>query len=63
MAVPDYISSDLRAVSYFDFKTLRTATKNFHPRNQLGRGGFGPVYEVLVVEDLFICISYVGTSL
>ncbi|KAM0943292.1 putative protein kinase RLK-Pelle-DLSV family [Dioscorea sansibarensis] len=43
--VPDYISGDLRAISYFDFKTLRKATKNFHPRKQLGRGGFGPVYE------------------
>nr|GMD76020.1 probable LRR receptor-like serine/threonine-protein kinase At1g56140 [Ipomoea batatas] len=31
-------------ISHFDFQTLKKATKNFHPSNLLGRGGFGPVF-------------------
>lgn len=45
-ASPDFFSGNLRTISYFDFKTLKRATKNFHPDNLLGRGGFGPVYKV-----------------
>ncbi|KAK2990108.1 hypothetical protein RJ640_001776 [Escallonia rubra] len=40
----DYLSETLRSISYFDFQTLKKATKNFDQRNLLGRGGFGPVY-------------------
>ncbi|KAK7813948.1 putative lrr receptor-like serine/threonine-protein kinase [Quercus suber] len=35
---------NLRTINYFDFQTLKKATKNFHPTNLLGKGGFGPVY-------------------
>ncbi|KAI3956468.1 hypothetical protein MKX01_016881 [Papaver californicum] len=45
MAAPDYFSGNLRTISYFDFRTLRKATKNFNPMNLLGSGGFGPVYK------------------
>ncbi|XP_073227066.1 cold-responsive protein kinase 1-like [Cicer arietinum] len=41
----EFISGNLRTISYFDFQTLRKATKNFHRRNLLGSGGFGPVYQ------------------
>ncbi|KAJ6726232.1 RECEPTOR-LIKE KINASE [Salix purpurea] len=30
----------------FSFETLLSATKDFHPTNKLGEGGFGPVYKV-----------------
>ncbi|KAK3038262.1 hypothetical protein RJ639_029850 [Escallonia herrerae] len=40
----DYLSETLRSIRYFDFQTLKRATKNFDQRNLLGRGGFGPVY-------------------
>ncbi|BBG92724.1 Leucine-rich repeat transmembrane protein kinase, partial [Prunus dulcis] len=40
----DLFSGNLRTISYFDFRTLKMATKNFHPGNLLGVGGFGPVY-------------------
>lgn len=43
----DFFNGNLRTISYFDFQTLKKATKNFHPGNLLGRGGFGPVYRVL----------------
>ncbi|KAJ0965616.1 hypothetical protein J5N97_026754 [Dioscorea zingiberensis] len=55
--VPDYISADLRAISYFDFRTLRKATKNFHPKYQLGRGGFGPVYQGVLDDGRMIAVK------
>lgn len=30
----------------FPFKALVAATKNFHPSQKLGEGGFGPVFRV-----------------
>ncbi|KAG9450327.1 hypothetical protein H6P81_010292 [Aristolochia fimbriata] len=45
LQAPDFFSGNLRTISYFDYETLKKATKNFHPSKQLGRGGFGPVYE------------------
>ncbi|CAN1219628.1 Probable LRR receptor-like serine/threonine-protein kinase At1g56140 [Linum perenne] len=41
----EVMSGTLRTISYFDYQTLKKATKNFHPDNLLGRGGFGPVYK------------------
>ncbi|KAK2358692.1 putative LRR receptor serine/threonine-protein kinase [Trifolium repens] len=46
----EFISGNLRTISYFDFQTLRKATKNFHRRNLLGSGGFGPVYQGKLVD-------------
>ncbi|KAJ0031357.1 hypothetical protein Pint_13956 [Pistacia integerrima] len=43
-ASKDLFSGNIPTVSNFDFQTLKKATKNFHPSNLLGRGGFGPVY-------------------
>lgn len=36
-------SSELR---FFSYKSLASATDNFATRNELGKGGFGPVYKV-----------------
>jgi serine/threonine protein kinase len=48
---PEYFSGNmsggnLRTITYFDYATLKKATKDFHQKRQLGRGGFGPVYLV-----------------
>ena len=45
----------------FNFEELASATNNFHLSNELGKGGFGPVYKVMValleVFCLIICMS------
>ncbi|KAM0896153.1 hypothetical protein ACQ4PT_023367 [Festuca glaucescens] len=38
------MSGNLRTITYFDYAALKRATRDFHQKNQLGRGGFGPVY-------------------
>ncbi|KAF9679806.1 hypothetical protein SADUNF_Sadunf06G0053400 [Salix dunnii] len=43
-ATKDLWRGSLQRINYFDFQTLKKATKNFNPANLLGRGGFGPVY-------------------
>lgn len=35
-----------RLLHHFSYRALKKATKDFHPKNQLGGGGFGPVYKV-----------------
>jgi hypothetical protein len=44
----------------YDFKKLETATNNFHIDNMLGKGGFGPVYKVILSKILYVifCIIY-----
>ncbi|KVH93638.1 Concanavalin A-like lectin/glucanase, subgroup [Cynara cardunculus var. scolymus] len=39
-----HFGGNLWTISYFRFKALKKATKNFHECNLLGKGGFGPVY-------------------
>ena len=33
-------------VKLFSYNSLRSATRNFHPSNRIGAGGFGIVYKV-----------------
>ncbi|XP_022728767.1 putative serine/threonine-protein kinase [Durio zibethinus] len=56
-ASPDLFSGNLRTISYFDFKTLKRATKNFHPENLLGRGGFGPVYKGKLRDGRLVAVK------
>jgi hypothetical protein len=36
---------------FFEFRTLQAATNFFSELNQLGHGGFGPVYKVRIVNS------------
>ncbi|CAJ1941705.1 unnamed protein product [Sphenostylis stenocarpa] len=53
----NFISGNLRTISHFDFRTLRSATKNFHPQNLLGSGGFGPVYQGKLADGRLIAVK------
>lgn len=45
-----------------DFETIRVATNNFSPGNQLGEGGFGAVYKVTTLI-CFLCYDHEHTFL
>ncbi|XP_057415446.1 cysteine-rich receptor-like protein kinase 44 [Lotus japonicus] len=53
----EFVSGNLRTISYFDFQTLRKATKNFHRTNLLGSGGFGPVYQGKLADGRLIAVK------
>jgi len=36
----------------YDLSTLRAATDNFSEENKIGKGGFGPVYKVILILAL-----------
>ncbi|KAJ8750908.1 hypothetical protein K2173_016089 [Erythroxylum novogranatense] len=50
-------SGNLRTVNYFDFQTLKKATRNFNSAYFLGRGGFGPVYRGKLPDGRLVAIK------
>ena len=34
----------------YDFATIKAATNDFSPANELGHGGFGAVYKVIILS-------------
>ncbi|KAM7478411.1 hypothetical protein LguiA_026624 [Lonicera macranthoides] len=51
------ISGNLHTIVYFNFNTLKKATKNFHHSNLLGRGGFGPVYLGKLEDNRLVAVK------
>ncbi|KAG7021680.1 Cysteine-rich receptor-like protein kinase 4, partial [Cucurbita argyrosperma subsp. argyrosperma] len=62
-ASADLLSENLHSISYFDFHTLKKATKNFNPANLLGLGGFGPVYLVWKLYERSALIELVDPKM
>lgn len=46
----------------FPFETLVSATKNFHPSNKLGEGGFGPVFRGTLSDGREIAVKKLSQS-
>ncbi|XP_077236796.1 cysteine-rich receptor-like protein kinase 1 [Tasmannia lanceolata] len=57
LQAPNFFSGNLRTISYFDYQTLKKATRNFHPKYQLGRGGFGPVYKGKLEDGMLVAVK------
>ncbi|KVH97666.1 Concanavalin A-like lectin/glucanase, subgroup, partial [Cynara cardunculus var. scolymus] len=46
----------------FSFQTLVSATKNFHPDNKLGQGGYGPVFKGKLEDGREIAVKKLSQS-
>nr|TKR97229.1 beta-amyrin 28-oxidase-like [Populus alba] len=46
-AAAEHFDGDAPILQVFSFESIKAATNNFSRENQLGEGGFGPVYKVL----------------
>ncbi|KAL2558952.1 Protein kinase superfamily protein [Forsythia ovata] len=58
---------DLEAIAaqeqkQFPFEILKAATKDFHPTNKLGEGGFGPVYKGKLSDGREIAVKKLSHS-
>ncbi|XP_019182101.1 PREDICTED: putative serine/threonine-protein kinase [Ipomoea nil] len=56
-AKDDFFGGNHSTISHFDFHTLKKATKNFHPSNLLGRGGFGPVFLGMLADGRLTAVK------
>ncbi|KAJ0985111.1 hypothetical protein J5N97_003467 [Dioscorea zingiberensis] len=58
----NYLSSDLHAITLFDFQTLKKATNGFNEKNKLGSGGFGPVYQGVLDDGRVIAVKQLSVG-
>ncbi|KAL5995183.1 hypothetical protein ACLOJK_025241 [Asimina triloba] len=47
---------------HFSFERIVAATQNFHPKNMLGRGGFGPVFKGKLEDGREIAVKKLSES-
>ncbi|KVI03337.1 Concanavalin A-like lectin/glucanase, subgroup [Cynara cardunculus var. scolymus] len=52
---PDEIATN--NVKQFSYNSLRSATRNFHPSNKIGGGGFGVVYKGILRDDTHVAVK------
>ncbi|KAI3667013.1 hypothetical protein L6452_42055 [Arctium lappa] len=52
---PDEIATN--NVKQFSYNSLRSATRNFHPSNKIGGGGFGVVYKGVLRDDTHVAVK------
>lgn len=50
-------SSSSNNVKLFSYKEMKSATDNFHPKNRIGRGGFGIVYKGTLKDGTLVAIK------
>ncbi|KAJ6821618.1 putative serine/threonine-protein kinase [Iris pallida] len=54
--------SALENVRIFSYNQLKSATRNFHPSNKIGRGGFGVVYKGILRDGTHVAIKSLSTE-
>ncbi|CAN7120467.1 unnamed protein product, partial [Brassica rapa subsp. narinosa] len=58
----DFEPQDILGVNFFQMHTIRTATNNFSSSNELGQGGFGPVYKGNLLDEKEIAVKRLSSS-
>ncbi|XP_031494434.1 probable LRR receptor-like serine/threonine-protein kinase At1g53430 isoform X2 [Nymphaea colorata] len=60
------VDEDLRVLQlqtgYFSLKQIKAATRNFHPENKIGEGGFGPVYKGVLADGTAIAVKKLSSK-
>ena len=51
----------LEELPLYSYETLANATDDFEPKNELGKGGFGPVYKVHILSCMW-CLLWLNTA-
>lgn len=51
------VFSRLPNVKFFTYHELEIATRNFHPENKIGEGGFGSVYKGVLKDDTPVAVK------
>ncbi|CAA7402430.1 unnamed protein product [Spirodela intermedia] len=46
----------------FSLKQIKAATRNFHPDNKIGEGGFGPVYKGVLPDGSMIAVKQLSSK-
>ncbi|XP_057842064.1 cold-responsive protein kinase 1 isoform X2 [Cryptomeria japonica] len=54
--------SVVRDVHLFSYKDLILATKNFHPENKIGAGGFGTVYKGVLKDGAMVAVKQLSAE-
>ncbi|XP_011017974.1 PREDICTED: wall-associated receptor kinase-like 5 isoform X2 [Populus euphratica] len=61
-AAAENFDGDAPILQVFSFESIKTATNNFSRENQLGEGGFGPVYKGKLPRGLEIAVKRLSAS-
>ncbi|PWA49130.1 protein kinase superfamily protein [Artemisia annua] len=58
--LPDDIATN--NVKQFSYNSLRSATRNFHPSNRIGGGGFGVVYKGVLRDETHVAVKVLSAE-
>ncbi|XP_034895474.1 putative G-type lectin S-receptor-like serine/threonine-protein kinase At1g61610 isoform X1 [Populus alba] len=61
-AAAEHFDGDAPILQVFSFESIKAATNNFSRENQLGEGGFGPVYKGKLPRGLEIAVKRLSAS-
>ncbi|KAF3773538.1 putative LRR receptor-like serine/threonine-protein kinase [Nymphaea thermarum] len=60
------VDEDLRGLQlqtgYFSLRQIKAATRNFHPENKIGEGGFGPVHKGVLTDGTAIAVKKLSSK-
>ncbi|XP_057842065.2 cold-responsive protein kinase 1 [Cryptomeria japonica] len=54
--------SVIRGVKIYSYKDLKLATRNFHPENKIGSGGFGTVYKGVLKDGTEVAVKQLSAE-